>query len=873
MVKKTLALVALGLSVFLSPALAQSLQDPLVPASTGGLAALDQALAKLSSHRRLLVVGAHPDDEDSTLLAQVARGEGGEAAYLSLNRGEGGQNLIGSELGVGLGLIRAHELLAARRIDGARQYFTRAYDFGYTRSLEETFERWPRELLEEDVLRVIRHFRPQVVVSVFPPSARAGHGQHQAAGVLAAELFPLGGDPKAAPGLLEEGLFPWQPQALYRSGFFDRDSEALEIPLGAIDPLDGRSIRQLAQASRSSHRSQDMGSLQEPGSWSNRLIPVGGAASTQGSSPFSGIDTSLAAMAAVLGDDPRREKIAGHLNQVEGLAKAARQELSPVRLPEAAEKLARISRLLKAARGELGLELAPASAASAAAALIDEKWRLCQEALVMASGLVPDAFADRDSWVPGEVGKVTIRLWNSSSQAVSVQRATLRTPRNWQARPLSETEFPYQLQGGELGEWEFEVQVPPQAEASWPYFLREPPLGDIYDWGNIDRETRGQPFEAPLLALDLAVTLLGKEATLSREVVHRYRDQARGEIRQPLRVVPGLEVAVEPRLVVLATARPVLPPLEVRLTHHKKGVTRGELRVTGPSSWPSIPAQPFELSGAGSQVVIRVLLEPPMDLAKGESRFSFEAVVGEESYQRSASVVSYSHIRTAQFPREAELVIRAEDLILPDLDRVGYIRGASDRVPEALLQVGVPLEVLTDETLSVGDLTVFDVIVVGSRAYETNPALGQVNDRLLDYARGGGTLVVQYQQYQFVRGSFAPYPLEIGRPHGRVTDETAPMAFLLPDHPVLRAPNLLGPRDWEDWVQERGLYFPETWDAAYTPLLSMADPGGPELRGALLVAGLGRGTYVYTGLAFFRQLPAGVPGAFRLFLNILALGA
>ncbi|MCH9650612.1 MAG: PIG-L family deacetylase [Deltaproteobacteria bacterium] len=873
MVKKMLILVAVGLFVFLSPTRAQSLLDPLVPASTGGLAALDQALARLSSHQRLLVVGAHPDDEDSTLLAHVARGEGGEAAYLSLNRGEGGQNLIGSELGVGLGLIRAHELLAARRIDGARQYFTRAYDFGYTRSLEETFQRWPRELLEKDVLRVIRHFRPQVMVSVFPPSARAGHGQHQAAGVLAAELFPLAGDLEAAPSLLEEGLFPWQPEALYRSGFFDRESEAVKIPMGAINPMDGRSIRQLAQASRSSHRSQDMGSLQEPGSWSHRLIPVAGAATTQGTSPFSGIDTSLPALAAVLGDDSRREKIETYLEQVEELAKSARQELSPVRLSEAAEKLAQMVRLLKATRAVLGPEPDPASAASAVAALVEEKWQLCQEALMVASGLVPDTFSDRDSWVPGESGKVTVRLWNSSSGAVSVQRAALRTLPHWQALPLTKTEFPYRLEGGELGEWEFEVQVPPNAKASWPYFLRQPLLGDIYDWGAVESETRGQPFAAPLLAADLKVTVLGEEASLSREVVHRYRDQARGEIRQPLRVVPAIEVAVEPRLVVLATSGPVLPPLEVRLTHHKNGASQGELRVTGPPSWPSIPAQPFELRGAGSQVVLRVPLEPPADLGKGESRFSFVAVVGEESFHQSAPVVSYPHIRTTQFPREAELVVRSDDLLLPELTRVGYIRGASDRVPEALLQVGVPLEVLSNEVLAVGDLTVFDVIVVGSRAYETDPALGQVNDRLLDYARAGGTLVVQYQQYQFVRGGFAPYPLEIGRPHGRVTDESAPVALLQPGHSILQGPNPLGQSDWDAWVQERGLYFPETWHEAYTPLLSMADPGGSEQRGSLLVASLGEGTYVYTGLAFFRQLPAGVPGAFRLFLNILALGS
>ena len=575
MVKHALISAAMGLLLPALGAVAQPLQDPLAPASTGGIAAIDQALARLSGHRRLLVVGAHPDDEDNTLLAHVARGEGGEAAYLSLNRGEGGQNLIGSELGVGLGLIRANELLTARRIDGARQYFTRAYDFGYTRSLEETFRRWPRKWLEEDVLRVIRRFKPQVIVSVFPPTARAGHGQHQAAGVLAAELFSRAADPAVAPGLLEEGLFPWRPEALYRTGFFDRESEALQIPLGVIDPLDGRSVRQLAQASRSSHRSQDMGSLQEPGSWNNRLIPVSGVATSKGSSPFAGIDTRLSAMAAVLGDDPRRREVEVHLTEAETQARAARQDLSPVRLSAAAERLAAIARALGSARDALEGDPDPTSAAGATAALIDEKRTLCQEALVIASGLVPDAFADRRDWVPGEVGRVTLRLWNSSQLPVEVQRAALRIPAAWQARPVQQATFPYQLQVGELADWEFEVQVPLRAQPSWPYFLRRPLVGDIYDWQETEAEVRGQPFDAPLLSLDLAVTAFGEEGSLVREVVHRSRDQARGEIRQPLRVVPAIEVAVEPRRIVLSTGEPAVPPLEVRLTHNRQGTSAG----------------------------------------------------------------------------------------------------------------------------------------------------------------------------------------------------------------------------------------------------------------------------------------------------------
>ncbi len=871
MVRTSFALALAGLLVGPSLVFAQPPHDPLQPASTGGIAVIDQALARLSGHRRLLVMGAHPDDEDSTLLTLVARGLGGEAAYLSLNRGEGGQNLIGPELGIGLGLIRFQELVTARGIDGARQYFTRAYDFGYTRSVDETFRRWPRSMLEEDVLRVIRRFRPQVIVSVFPPTARAGHGQHQVAGVLAAELFSRAGDTEMAPGLEREGLFPWQPQALYRSGFFDRESEALEIPLGIVDPLDGRSLLQLARASRSSHRSQDMGSLQEPGSRNNRLIPVGGKATTEGDNPFAGIDTRLAAMAEVLGADPRRVIVEAHLEKVEKLARAARRGLSPSNLGSSREKLASIVAELKSCRQALGA-VAPASAASAVAALIEEKWQLAQEALIAASGLVPDAFTDRGLWVPGEKGKVTARLWNSSDESVLVRRAELRLAEGWQARLLEAQEFPLELEAGALKDWQYEVTPPDDAEPSWPYFLRRQRQGDLYDWTGVDADVKGTPFQGPFLSLDLAVVVAGQEAALVREVVHRYAEQAVGEIRQPLRLVPRLEVSVEPKLVVLPIGAGALPPVEVRLINHGEESVQGEVRVSTPPGWPALSPVAFTLAGQEGRSVFQIPLVPPSGLEAGEYAFAIEAAVENVRFRRSAPVVDYPHIRVTQRPEEARLVVRAGDLRLPSLGRVGYVRGAADRVPEALRQVGVPVEILSAETLAVGELAAYDTIVIGSRAYEIDDILIQANERLLDYVRGGGTLVVQYQQYQFTRGEYAPFPLEIGRPHGRVTDETAPVEILRPNHPIFHHPNLLSAEDWDSWIQERGLYFPGVWDDAYIPLLAMADPGGEKQRGSLLVAQLGEGTYVYTGLAFFRQLPAGVTGAYRLFLNILALG-
>lgn len=856
--------------LFAGPSTAQPLEDVLVPATTGGIATVDRALAKLSTHRRLLVIAAHPDDEDTSLLALVARGLGGEAAYLSLSRGEGGQNLIGTELGVGLGLIRSGELLSARRVDGARQFFTRAFDFGYTRSLEETLERWPREMLMEDALRVVRRFRPQVVVSIFPPTDRAGHGQHQAAGVVATALFGEA-SPEAVPG----EAFAWQPQALYRAGWFDRTAEALELPLGVIDPLDGRSIIQLALASRSKHRSQDMGSLQEVGSRSNRLIPVAGTATREGEDPFADIDTRLEAMASILPAGEPRRQVEEHLRRAEAIARSTREALSPSRLDSAVAPLAKIAEHLEAARAHLG-NPEPASPAEAVGELISEKLKVARMALSSAAGIVYDAFTDEETLVPGETVKLSARMWNGSSEALDIEPPTPEIPPGWVAQRIpSENdsgESPSaRLEAGEAGTWEWQVEVPATAAASRPYFLELPLKGDVYDWSGAEERVRAEPFGPALLSVRFTSRLGGLRVHHERAAVHRYGDQARGEIRRPLRVVPALEVTVSPELRVWPTHRRDPIPLQVQLTNHRSENLQGALVLKVPEGWPKPEVYTFDLPANGRRSM-DLSLRPPDPLAPDDYLLGAVAVVGDERFDLAVPLVSYEHIEARAWPRRAEALIRVGELTLPDVETVGYIRGASDRIPEALRDIGLPIEELSAEDLAVGNLGKYPVIVVGSRAYETHQALAEANDRLLGYAEEGGRLVVQYQQYQFVRGSFAPYSLEIARPHARITDETAQVTVLEPGHRYFHSPNEITKEDWEGWVQERGLYFPSTWDEAFTPLLAMADPDRPAEHGALLVAKVGRGTYTYTGLAFFRQLPAGVVGGYRLFLNLLSAG-
>jgi len=843
--------------------------QPLDPPATGGVAVVDRALAKLTTHKRLLVIAAHPDDEDTSLLTLVARDMGGESAYLSLSRGEGGQNLIGRELGAGLGLLRTRELLAARQIDGGRQFFSRAYDFGYTRSLDETLRLWPKEVLLEDAVRVIRRFRPQVVVSIFPGVPHPNHGQHQAAGVTAHAAFPAAGDPAALPQLAEEGLVPWTPQVLYRSAFFDRNAPAIQLPLGVVDPLAGKSIYQLAAASRSQHRSQDMGRLQELGPQETRVSWVAGGAGAEAKELFAGVDTRLLAIAATIPDPARRRHVEEHLDAAEAAAEKTRRSLQPERLADAVPGFLEVLKNLRAAHFFL-LDAGDRPEERPAAELIAEKIEVAETGLAAAAGVALETFTERETLTAGEPIPVRSILWNSGPLPLAGARVELVG----EAGGAPVTGEAKELAAGTLGTWDLQPTVPAAAPPTVPYFLRRPLVGSLYDWTGVPSAARGEPFEAPPLVARFSFSVDGVPVTLEREVVHVHRDQALGEIRRPLRVVPRIEVAAAEELLVWPTAQRQPRRLQVTLDSHAAAPVHGNLeaRIEG-DSWPEIRPLPFALE-PGEEKALELEIRPPASFSPGRYTVHLAAVLEDgERFALAVPLVDYPHIRATPRPVPAEVAISAADVQLPKLTRVGYVRGASDRVPELLRQIGVPLELLDARALLEGDLRRYDAVIVGSRAYETDPALARANHRLLEYAKDGGLVIVQYQQYPFIEGKFAPFPLEIARPHDRVTDETAAVTILDPQSPVFHKPNEIRPDDWNGWVQERGLYFAHTWDSAYVPLLSMRDPDGePEQKGGLLVAPVGKGHYVYTGLAFFRQLPAGVPGAYRLFANLLAIG-
>jgi len=859
----------------------------------------------LGHYKRVLMIGAHPDDEDTELLTVLVRGMGTEAAYLSLNRGEGGQNLIGPELGEALGLLRTEELLAARRLDGARQYFTRAYDFGFSKTLDETWQHWPRDTILKDVVRIVRRFRPQIIVSIFSGTPRDGHGQHQAAGWSALEAFQVAGDSTRFPELLtEEGLVPWTPLKLYRSARFDSAATTLSLSGGVVDPAVGKSYHQIAMAGRSLHRSQDMGQLQSIGPSTVRLALVEDRTSGGTGGLFAGIDTTLGAMP--LGE--RRRTGSADL----------------VRTPSGTTELARYAARIDSVRAVRGSSSQQKSLLARAAADLDRAVAVPPQASTNARGVyytrgieledqlghlnaaawqlggtVFDVLVDDDRVVSGQPLHWTLSAWNTSD------RPRMADMRAAQCIPLADCRSPDRppapqtVAPGQVGTQTLDYPVLEQPPST-PYFLVQPRAGDIYRWpeeepGQLTGSLPyGEPFESPAFVGSAEVNAgegdsLG--AVRSQEAVFQFNDQARGEVRRPLFVVPRVDVKLEPSSEVWPLNSLGPHRFTVTLTHGARDSTSGTVGLELPRGWPRVSPQRYNFTSEDERETFEFDVKPPgrLQAGSGEIKAVARDLKG-ETYSVGVYTVDYPHIRPRAYTRPATAVLQLAPLVLPRLSRVGYIRGAADRVPEALIDVGVPLTLLSPEILERGNLGRFDAIIVGPRAYETDSALVENNRRLLRYVERGGLVIVQYQQHRFFNGGFAPYPLKVGGPalrppgssataprvpatvsHDRVVDEHAPVRLLVPEHPIFRTPNRLTGSDWQGWIQERGLYFARSWDRHYRPMLETHDPGEAPLSGGLLIAPVGKGTYIYTGLSFFRQLPAGVPGAFRLFANLLAL--
>lgn len=872
------------------------------PAYERGVTGVGLLIRQLDGAKRVLVIGAHPDDEDTSLLSTLARGRGARTAYLALTRGDGGQNLIGPELDEGLGVVRTGELVAARKLDGGRQYFTRAFDFGYSKSAEEALRKWPREELLRDVVWVVRTFRPHVIVSVFSGTPADGHGQHQAAGIVARDAFEAAGDPTRFPDQLAEGAVAWQPSKLYQSAWRSPEEADLEISTGTYDPLLGRSWYQLAMESRSRHRSQDMGVAQPLGPRTSSLLLVrtaDGVEAAAGDGLFAGVDTALAAWVEGLPSHGRAS--AGRaIERYRNAVREAEEALDIASPWDAAPPLARALEQLATVRG--AAEQAPEAAAELLR-LIDERQHLAEEALLDAAGLVVEVRSGDDLVVPGQRVPVEVELWNGGPYPVERARPALDLPEGWSAAPVPpaveedggsffsrrgggetvSSETPVTVEPGASVIWRYTVTLPPDASLSELYYLHEPRDEAMYRWPD-DPAVWGLPRQPARMhgsvALAVAVPLYGDTVPVALDARRPARyvgvDKATGQFDTPVLVVPPVSVAAEPEVMVVPTGRPGVRTVAVTLHAWAPGGASGDLRLAAPAGWSVEPASlAFDLAEEGLEESFVFRVEPPPDAEPG--RYALRALAtGRDGrvHQTGVQLIDYPHIERAALFEPATTAVTVVPVRVDEGLRVGYVMGSGDDGFAAIRELGVDARLLGPPDLREGDLSRFDVLVLGVRAYETRPDLQAVNERVLDFARAGGTVLVQYNKYEFPRGDYAPFPVEMSRPHDRVTDESSPWRFIHPDNPVFHSPNEIGPEDFEGWVTERGLYFLGEWDERrMTPLLELTDPGEAPKRGALVVAPLGQGLWIYTGLSFFRQLPAGVPGAYRLFANLLSLDA
>ncbi len=847
-------------------------------------------LRQLDGVKRVLMIAAHPDDEDTSLLATLARGMGAETAYLSLSRGEGGQNLIGPRLHEGLGVIRTGELLAARALDGGDQYFTRAFDFGFSKTIDEALQLWPFEEVLRDVVFVVRKFRPHVIVSVFSGTPRDGHGQHQLAGRAAHEAFEAAGDPNRYPELAAQGVAPWQPSKLYTAMRFLPREATLGVPTGGFDPLLGRSHFQLAMESRSQHRSQDMGSGEHPGPRSSSLLLAASVVEgTNDDGIFAGVDTTLIGQLGTPLPAGWPADTARRIEQYRGALANAAQGLSALRPDGAVAALARAARILG--------DLRDAAPEGPGRQLLEHRLGQLSEALLAAAGVVADVRVGRDLLTPGESVVVDVNVWNGGAFDLSAVAPRLALPPGWEASPTEEASVPRSrspffrtpvpplsadgtVASGQIARWSWRVRVPADAPSSAPYYLDAPREGALHSWPD-DGALWALPFDPPPIRARVAMELdpgdgpVGTVALgLERDGEYFGVDQAVGEYREAVLVVPAINVEVDPPGMVWPSGAGGVREIAVALTNTSTTQRSGTLRLEAPDGWAVEPASaPFALEPDGASMSFTFAATPRGAVAEGVHLFRAVAQADGGAFDAEFDMVDHPHIPRAVIARPATVRVSFFPVVADTDLRVGYVMGSGDDGPAALRQMGMEVVELEQERVRSGDFGDFDAIVLGVRAYETRPDLVAANGALLDFARDGGTVIAQYNRYEFSGAGLAPYPVTINRPHDRVTDENAAVTLLAPSSPVFTAPNALGPADFEGWVQERGLYFGGEWDDRYTPVMEMADPGEDPKRGALLVAEVGDGLYIYTGLAFFRQFPAGVPGAYRLFANLVSLRA
>lgn len=1015
----TVALLLCGvvpLAAF-SPGRSVAADNP-IPEERGAFG-LGLAIRRLGVVASVLHTGAHPDDEDSGLLAYLARGREARTAYLSLTRGDGGQNVIGSEINEPLGVIRTEELLAARRMDGAEQFFTRAFDFGFSKSRTETLEKWDREQVLADIVRVIRTFRPMVVVSAWSGTPNDGHGHHQASGLLTLEAYAAAADPKRFPEQIKQGLRAWQPKKLYTRSFDGAASprdylpslSTLSINTGQYDPLLGRSYYELAAKGRSQHRSQDEGTIEARGPRFSRLRLIDSKPdnpSQQGSALaareekdiFDGIDTSVLGIAAYASHKDDQMRVS--LEQVQADAQEAMAKYNPLTPTSIAKPVADGLRIIRALRARVHpSESMGDLPVSDEDLLLKQKEADFADALAKAYGLVVDCLSEEEVIIPGQ--SVTFTTTAYADASAKIAAVALSGPSGWDIVPGKQSST--SVDGRLVFQAESKITVPPDAEPDVPYWLKRPRRGDMFVVGpeNVSQSHRVtltgiEPVAPPEIFALVQLECSGETIRISQPAQYRSLDRSLGEIRRDVKVAPRVSVSMAPELLIYPfSSQWQERSVNVSVVNNAKEGSTGTVRLEAPEGWQvEPPTAPFDLKRKNQRAVLSFKVK--LARADRESRQVVNAIamVGGKEFRQGYQAISYPHIQSRFFYRASSTDAEIVDVKVTQPLKVGFIEGAGDDFANALKRIGVEVKTIDSPELQSGDLSVYDAIVAGVRVYEVRPDVVANNARLLDYVNRGGTYIVQYNRGDFETGGYAPYRISdperqragqrereprliyvadsdiagalapkstrapkvgfIGSAndsvlssmlkHGidakliepselssgdltlydvivlgsddsartdvrqnnqrlldysrtkvvvvgydrtqyergkfpeypkvlprplRTTDENAVVTILEPDHPRFNFPNKISARDFDNWIQERGAYFLSDWDAHFKPMMSCHDPGEPDLKGGEVIAEYGRGLYVYTAYAWFRQLPRGVPGAYRLIANLVSL--
>jgi LmbE family N-acetylglucosaminyl deacetylase len=798
-------------------------------------AAILQQLQSFREMGSVLYIAAHPDDENTLLIAYLARGRNYRTAYLSLTRGDGGQNVLGPELGEELGVARTQELLAARRLDGGRQFFTRAIDFGFSKDYRETLNIWDKQQVLSDIVRVIREFRPDVVIVRFSPQPGGTHGHHTASTVLALEAFKLAGDTNAFPDQLRD-LAPWQPKRiLWNVGGFQRSgtgTNVIRMDVSGNDPVSGESFADVAARSRAMHKTQGLDNFRGFGGGNGPRTEsfenLDGEPATN--DIVDGIDTSWVRVPGGAGIGKLADEIIARFNPQDPAASVPellklRSQLAalPTTDPVVIEKKARLDRILQAC---LGLEVE--TVIPRAEVVPREEMKLHHSAIVR-SGVPVRWVGERYPESQGFLANIIELHPNQLSSRDTVQTLPFDTP------------------------------------LSQPYWLREEHSPGMF---RVDDPTLiGRPENPPVFPVEQVFEVGGQTLIVPDEPVQVTTNAAKKEIRRRLDVIPPVSLSLGSEVELFAPGKS--RPVEVEVTAFRAGAT-GRLRLEVPDNWEVAPTiKTFRLKAVGDRVKIKFTVTAPAKPVT--ARLNAVADIGGAHFGNERVEINYPHIPLQLLQPSASLKAVSLDLDIRGR-KVGYLPGAGDSVADSLKQMGYAVTTLTDADLTAERLRGFDAVVIGVRAFNVRTNLAAQLPALFAYVEAGGNVIEQYNRpgRDQKTAQLAPYSLHLS--NERVTDETAPVTFLAPNHPALNKPNKITSADFDGWIQERGIYYPDQWDEHFTPILACGDPGESPLKGGLLVAQYGKGYFVYTSLVFFRQLPAGVPGAYRLFANLVSLG-